>query len=109
MGSHETIAVETGTAQFLETVSTRLEAARRGQPRLRTELLIAAQRDLARLAEIDDAVGGAAQLSALYVRCQLLLERVLNSRLWASPAALASQEGNMMRTTIVQLLQDCLK
>ncbi|XP_049803533.1 integrator complex subunit 4 [Schistocerca nitens] len=111
-GVREVVADEEANAtavRFLEAMVSRLEAARRGPARVRAELLAAAQRDLARLAEVGGAAGDAARMSALHVNCQVMLARVLESRLWASPGALASQQGAAVRTNITQLLHDCLR
>ncbi|XP_067013887.2 integrator complex subunit 4 isoform X2 [Anabrus simplex] len=105
--STELEAVETGTCQFLEAMLTRLETTQSG--RLREELLEAAQRDLTRLADIDGSVSGTARFAALYIGSQLLLGKVVSNRMWANPAALATQQGNVIRNSIAQLLQNCLK
>ncbi|XP_069683725.1 integrator complex subunit 4 [Periplaneta americana] len=105
--SADLVSVETGTAQFLDSMLARVEAA--PNPRIREELLEAAQRDLNRLATIDSAVAGAAQFSALYIGSQLLIGKLLSNRLWANPSTLATQQGNIIRNSITQLLQHCLK
>lgn len=105
--SAELVSVETGTAQFLDSMLARVEAA--PNPRIREELLEAAQRDLTRLATIDSAVAGAAQFSALYIGSQLLMGKLLSNRLWANPSTLATQQGSIIRNSITQLLQHCLK
>ncbi|PNF19739.1 hypothetical protein B7P43_G14759 [Cryptotermes secundus] len=105
--SAELVSVETGTAQFLDSILARMEAA--PNPRIREELLEAAQRDLTRLATIDSAVAGAAQFSALYIGSQLLMGKLLSNRLWANPSTLATQQGSIIRNSITQLLQHCLK
>jgi len=101
------VPVETGTAQFLDSMLARVEAA--PNPRIREELLEAAQRDLTRLATIDSAVAGAAQFSALYIGSQLLMGKLLSNKLWANPSTLATQQGSIIRNSITQLLQHCLK
>ncbi|KAJ9583048.1 hypothetical protein L9F63_022613 [Diploptera punctata] len=101
------VSVETGTAQFLDSMLARVEAA--PNPRIREELLEAAQRDLTRLATIDSAVAGAAQFCALYIGSQLLMGKLLSNRLWANPSTLATQQGNIIRNSITLLLQHCLK
>jgi len=105
--STELVPVETGTAQFLDSMLARVEAA--PNPRIREELLEASQRDLTRLATIDSAVAGAAQFSALYIGSQLLMGKLLSNKLWANPSTLATQQGSIIRNSITQLLQHCLK
>lgn len=105
--STELVPVETGTAEFLDSMLARVEAA--PNPRIREELLAAAQRDLTRLATIDSAVAGAAQFSALYIGSQLLMGKLLSNKLWANPSTLATQQGSIIRNSITQLLQHCLK
>lgn len=105
--STELIPVETGTAEFLDSMLARVEAA--PNPRIREELLEAAQRDLTRLATIDSAVAGSAQFSALYIGSQLLMGKLLSNKLWANPSTLATQQGSIIRNSITQLLQHCLK
>jgi integrator complex subunit 4 len=105
--STELIPVETGTAEFLDSMLARVEAA--PNPRIREELLEATQRDLTRLATIDSAVAGAAQFSALYIGSQLLMGKLLSNKLWANPSTLATQQGSIIRNSITQLLQHCLK
>ncbi|XP_071440620.1 integrator complex subunit 4 [Hetaerina americana] len=80
-----------------------------GGARIRRELQEAAQRDLSRLAEIDSNLAGAASFASLYISSQLLLEKVVSNKMWASPTAAASHQGNIVRNSINQLLQQCLK
>jgi integrator complex subunit 4 len=101
------VSVETGTADFLDSMLARVEAA--PNPRIQEELLEAAQRDLTRLAIVDNAVAGAAQFSALYIGSQLLMGKLLSNKLWANPSTLATQQGSIIRNSITQLLQHCLK
>ncbi|XP_034232413.1 integrator complex subunit 4 isoform X1 [Thrips palmi] len=105
--AQELASVETNTSQFMEQIFSQLEAA--PNTTLRAELMEAAQRDLSRLATIDSAVSGAAEFTALFIGSQLLMEQVLSNRLWSNPASLATQQGNIIRTTITTLLQNCLK
>ncbi|GLH06977.1 Integrator complex subunit 4 [Gryllus bimaculatus] len=106
--SAELRPVNESAARFLDSMLARLEAAPPAG-RLREELMQAAQRDLERLAAIDSSVSGAAHFAAAFVGSQLLASKVLANRLWANPAALATHQGHVVRATIAQLLQHCLK
>lgn len=58
---------------------------------------------------MDEAVAGTAQFTALYIGVQLLMTQILDHELWANPVTLASQQVQMLRNNIQQLLQNCLK
>lgn len=58
---------------------------------------------------MDEAVAGAAQFTALFIGAQLLMTQILAHELWASPVTLASQQSQMLKNSIQQLLQHCLK
>ncbi|KAK3907732.1 Integrator complex subunit 4 [Frankliniella fusca] len=105
--AQELASVETNTSDFIQQIFSQLAAAPKAT--LRSELMEAAQRDLSRLAAIDSAVSGAAEFTALFIGSQLLMEQVLSNRLWSNPASLATQQGNIIRTSITTLLQNCLK
>lgn len=105
--AQELASVETSTSEFIQQICSQLAAAPKAT--LRSELMEAAQKDLSRLAAIDSAVSGAAEFTALFIGSQLLMEQVLSNRLWSNPASLATQQGNIIRTSITTLLQNCLK
>uniref|UniRef100_A0A1B6E309 Integrator complex subunit 4 n=1 Tax=Clastoptera arizonana TaxID=38151 RepID=A0A1B6E309_9HEMI len=94
------------TPIFLNTLMSRLE----GAPNINvlTELLVAAEKDLTRLASIDSAVSGAAQFTALFISSQLLMTNILANSVWCSNATTKLQ-GNFVKNSIQQLLQHCLK
>ncbi|XP_054278169.1 integrator complex subunit 4-like [Macrosteles quadrilineatus] len=94
------------TPQFLTTLLSRLEGA--PNSRVHMELLLAAERDLNRLATIDPTVSGAAQFTALYITSQLLMSKVLANKMWCSNAANTLQ-ANSVRNSITQLMQHCFK
>ncbi|KAG8251770.1 Integrator complex subunit 4 [Homalodisca vitripennis] len=102
----ELATLPSSTPQFLTTLLSRLEGA--PNARVHMELLLAAERDLNRLATIDDSVSGAAQFTALYITSQLLMSKVLADKMWCSNAANALQ-GNSIKNSIIQLLQHCFK
>lgn len=77
--------------------------------RVKITLLETARTHLNRLAEMDAAVAGAAQFTALFISGQLLMAQILEHEVWASSVTLASQQAQMLRNNIQQLLQNCLK
>lgn len=58
---------------------------------------------------MDEAVSGAAQFTALYIEAQLLMVQILNHDFWSNHVTLASQQAQMLKNNIQQLLQKCLK
>lgn len=58
---------------------------------------------------MDEGVAGAAQFTSLYIGAQLLMAQILSHELWTSLVTLASQQEQMLRNNIQQLLQNCLK
>nr|CAD7442838.1 unnamed protein product [Timema bartmani] len=99
--------LSTGSAQYLSAILARIETA--PSSCVRRELMEACRHDLSRLATIDRAIPGALQFSALYISSQLLMMDILSNKLWSNPSALASQQGNVVKNCISQLLSQCLK
>nr|CAD7263757.1 unnamed protein product [Timema shepardi] len=99
--------LSTGSAQYLSDILARIETA--PSSCVRRELMEACRHDLSRLATIDRAIPGALQFSALYISSQLLMIDILSNKLWSNPSALASQQGNVVKNCISQLLSQCLK
>lgn len=58
---------------------------------------------------MDETVAGAAQFTALYIGAELLMVQILNHELWINSVTLASQQVQMLRKNIQQLLQKCLR
>lgn len=58
---------------------------------------------------MDEGVAGAAEFTALYIGAQLLMGQILSHELWKNPVTLASQQEQMLRNSIQQLLQNCLR
>nr|CAD7395237.1 unnamed protein product [Timema cristinae] len=100
-------SLSTGSAQYLSAILARIETA--PSSCVRRELMEACRHDLSRLATIDRAIPGALQFSALYISSQLLMIDILSNKLWSNPSALASQQGNVVKNCISQLLSQCLK
>lgn len=87
--------VETGTREFLTNMLETVTNA--PSTRVRVQLMKAARRDLMRIAESDENIGGAAVFTAHYITCQLLIQKIVEERF--SP--LSTYEPN----TILKLLQ----
>ncbi|KAF4521167.1 hypothetical protein B566_EDAN011617 [Ephemera danica] len=103
----ELCAATTHTDHFVTTLLDRLEMAQ--TPRLRAELLNSAQTALARLADMDECLSGAAHFTSRFIKCHMLLNKMLSNKVWASPSALASHEGICIKSGITELLQICLR
>lgn len=58
---------------------------------------------------MDEDVAGAAEFTALYIGAQLLMVQILSHDLWTKSVTLASQQEQMMKNNIQQLLQNCLR
>ena len=101
--SIELTSVPSSTPVFLDTLLSRLESA--PNARVHIELLRAAEKSLTTLATKDESVSGAAQFVGLYITSQLLMNKVLEDKLWYSSAV----KGNNIKTSISLLLQNCLK
>lgn len=105
--SQELSAATTHTDHFVTTLLDRLEMAQ--APRLRAELLNSAHTALARLADMDEGLSGAAHFTSRFIKCHLLLNKILSNKVWASPSALASHEGICIKSGVTELLQICLR
>lgn len=103
LNSIELTTVPSSTPGFLDTLLSRLESAPNAHVHI--ELLRAAEKSLTTLAAKDESVSGAAQFVGLYITSQLLLNRVLEDKLWYSNTV----KGNNIKTCISLLLQNCLK
>lgn len=77
-------------------------------PSVRLGLLEIAEKDLARLAQIDSHVTGAAQFLSLYISSQLKLVNVLKNKSWYSNATVEHQTV-IVKNNIERLLQSVLK
>lgn len=101
--SIELTTVPSSTPGFLDTLLSRLESAPNAHVHI--ELLRAAEKSLTTLAAKDESVSGAAQFVGLYITSQLLMNKVLEDKLWYSNTV----KGNNIKTSISLLLQNCLK
>lgn len=68
-----------------------------------------AKEQLNRLSDMDVAVSGTAQFTALYIGAQLQILQILDKGYWVNPATLATQQQNTLKTNIQILLEYCLK
>lgn len=92
---------------FLRTVVKNLDMAEKTF-RVQTSLLQMAKEHLNRLSEMDKTVAGAAKFLSFYIEAQLLMSQILEKGVWLNPTNLATQQANNLKTSIHQLLQNCL-
>lgn len=69
----------------------------------------AARDHLNRLSEMDATVAGTAQFIALYIGGQKIFAQIMEKGQLVNPSALATQQANILKTHIHQLLEHCLK
>lgn len=82
----------------------------KGSTKVKINLLETFYHNLIRLAQLDQSVNGTAELSALYMHSQLLLNKVLNNNNKTFYSnAVSTHQANNVRTNISQLLQNTLK
>ncbi|XP_050525128.1 integrator complex subunit 4 [Daktulosphaira vitifoliae] len=81
-----------------------------GSTKVKITMLETYYHNLIRLAQLDQSVNGTAELSALYIHSQLLLNTVLNNNNKTFYSnAVSTHQANNVRTNISQLLQNTLK
>lgn len=103
--SVEMKSVPTATAKFLETLLTRIETIENS--RVLFSLLEVAEKDLARLSQIDTEVAGTAKFNSLFIKSQLLYASIVNNRLWHSN--LGVEQHNLIKNSIGKLLKITMK
>uniref|UniRef100_A0A7G3B2J9 Integrator complex subunit 4 n=1 Tax=Lutzomyia longipalpis TaxID=7200 RepID=A0A7G3B2J9_LUTLO len=91
----------TGSRQFLETLLHNIDAAY-SAPRARQALLEAAQSNLDRLAEIDPALSGTANFTAMFLGAQLLIHQLQS-------CIAPKQNKTPSRESLNLLMRKCLK
>uniref|UniRef100_A0A1Y1KGH3 Integrator complex subunit 4 n=1 Tax=Photinus pyralis TaxID=7054 RepID=A0A1Y1KGH3_PHOPY len=94
--------------EFLKTIVNSLNASEVSY-RVQTNLLQMAKEHLNRLSEMDSSIAGIAQFTSLYIGAQLLYAQIFEKGLWKNPSTLATQQANILKTNIDQLLENCLK
>lgn len=77
--------------------------------RMQATLFQTAKEHLKRLSDVDSTVAGTAQFIALYIGGQLLFAQILESGLLSNPGTLTTQQSNIVKSQITQLLEHCLK
>ncbi|EEC20489.1 integrator complex subunit, putative [Ixodes scapularis] len=93
---------------FLHQVLERVSAAELKQSVARQNWLETAIRDLRRLSEIEPRLTAAADCAGLYVRCQLLLAKILSNKSWLNFSAASPLQSNALKSLLEQLLQQTL-
>lgn len=68
-----------------------------------------AKEHLNRLSEMDASVAGTAQFIALYIGGQKLFAQIMENGQLTNPTILPTQQANILKTHIRQLLEHCLK
>ncbi|CAB1348848.1 unnamed protein product [Coregonus sp. 'balchen'] len=66
-------------------------------------------RDLQRLGELQTELAGAADFSATYLRCQLLLTKALQEKLWTMAVPLCLKDNAMATAAAKQMLEETYK
>ncbi|KAK4880692.1 hypothetical protein RN001_008838 [Aquatica leii] len=94
--------------EFLKTIVNNLDSTEVSY-RIQSNLLKTAKDHLNRLSEMDVSVAGTAQFTSLYIGAQLLISQILEKGLWKNPSTLATQQANILKTNIQQLLEKCSK
>lgn len=94
--------------EFLDNIISNLDMAE-NMTRIHISLLQTAKDHLNRLSDMDSAVSGTAQFTALYIGAQLQILQILDRGFWINPATLATQQLNTLKTNIQNLLEHCLK
>lgn len=90
---------------FLLQALERASAAELRHPAARQGWLETSIRDLQRLAEIEPQLTAAATCASLYIRCQLLLAKILSNKSWLNLSAASPLQSNAVKSLLEQLLQ----
>lgn len=94
--------------EFLKTVVGNLDIPESSY-KMQASLYQTAREHLQRLSDMDKTVAGTAQFIAHYIGGQLLFSQILEMGQLANPGTLATQQANILKTHIQQLLEHCLK
>ncbi|XP_038617950.1 integrator complex subunit 4 [Tachyglossus aculeatus] len=94
---------------FLQQSLERVHGLQHLDPQGTQELLEFTIRDLQRLGELQSELAGVADFSATYLRCQLLLIKALQEKLWTVAAPLHLKQSALASAAAQQILEETYK
>ncbi|KAB1271782.1 Integrator complex subunit 4 [Camelus dromedarius] len=95
--------------QFLQQSLERVYSLQHLDPQGTQELLEFTIRDLQRLGELQCELAGVADFSATYLRCQLLLIKALQEKLWNVAAPLYLKQSDLALAAAKQIMEETYK
>ncbi|XP_034851319.1 integrator complex subunit 4 isoform X3 [Mirounga angustirostris] len=95
--------------QFLQQSLERVYSLQHLDPQGTQELLELTIRDLQRLGELQSELAGVADFSATYLRCQLLLIKALQEKLWNVAAPLYLKQSDLASAAAKQIMEETYK
>ncbi|XP_012658427.1 integrator complex subunit 4 [Otolemur garnettii] len=100
---------EDPSQQFLQQSLERVYSLQHLDPQGAQELLEFTIRDLQRLGELQSELAGVADFSATYLRCQLLLIKALQEKLWNVAAPLYLKQSDLASAAAKQIMEETYK
>ncbi|XP_055970739.1 integrator complex subunit 4 isoform X2 [Sorex fumeus] len=100
---------EDPSSQFLQQSLLRVYSLQHLDPQGSQELLELTIRDLQRLGELQSELAGVADFSATYLRCQLLLIKALQEKLWNVAAPLYLKQSDLVSAAAKQIMEETYK
>ncbi|XP_074917896.1 integrator complex subunit 4 isoform X2 [Chelonoidis abingdonii] len=100
---------EDPSQQFLQQSLERVYSLQHLDPQSTQELLEFTIRDLQRLGELQSELAGVADFSATYLRCQLLLIKALQEKLWNVAAPLYLKQNALASAAAKQIMEETYK
>uniref|UniRef100_A0A8D0H8L1 Integrator complex subunit 4 n=1 Tax=Sphenodon punctatus TaxID=8508 RepID=A0A8D0H8L1_SPHPU len=100
---------EDPSQQFLQQSLDRVYNLQHLDPQGTQELLEFTIRDLQRLGELQSELAGMADFSAAYLRCQLLLTKALQEKLWDVAAPLYVKQSALASAAVKQIMEETYK
>ncbi|ELV13885.1 Integrator complex subunit 4 [Tupaia chinensis] len=100
---------EDPSQQFLQQSLERVYGLQHLDPQGAQELLELTIRDLQRLGELQSELAGVADFSATYLRCQLLLIKALQEKLWNVAAPLYLKQSDLASAAAKQIMEETYK
>ncbi|KAM9173687.1 integrator complex subunit 4 isoform 2-T2 [Pangshura tecta] len=100
---------EDPSQQFLQQSLERVYNLQHLDPKSTQELLEFTIRDLQRLGELQSELAGVADFSATYLRCQLLLIKALQEKLWNVAAPLYLKQNALASAAAKQIMEETYK
>ncbi|KAM5246185.1 integrator complex subunit 4 isoform 3-T3 [Ctenodactylus gundi] len=100
---------EDPSQQFLQQSLERVYGIQHLDPQGAQQLLELTIRDLQRLGELQSELAGVADFSAAYLRCQLLLIKALQEKLWNVAAPLYLKQSDLASAAAKQIMEETYK